>query len=63
VRGLPTKAAKLWAAGGGEEAVVLWLCEGAHGAVDVTSKKCEDCQIKQPTFGLPAEGKSRWCWL
>jgi hypothetical protein len=26
--------AKLWAAGGGEEAVVLWLREGARGGGD-----------------------------
>jgi hypothetical protein len=32
VRGLPAKAAKVWAASGGEDAVrVLWLCEGARG--------------------------------
>ena len=24
-------------------------------------KKCEDCQLKRPSFGLLAEGKSRWC--
>jgi hypothetical protein len=29
--------------------------------VDVKQKKCEDCKVKQPKFGLPAEGKSRWC--
>jgi hypothetical protein len=23
---------------------------------------CEDCQLKRPTFGLPAEGKVRWCF-
>jgi hypothetical protein len=28
VRGLRPEGAKLWAAGGGEEAVVLWLREG-----------------------------------
>ena len=27
----------------------------------VSRKKCEDCQLKQPSFGLPAEGKKRWC--
>ena len=27
-----------------------------------SSKKCEDCGLKQPTFGLPAEGgRKRWC--
>jgi hypothetical protein len=24
-------------------------------------KKCEGCGLKQPNFGLPAEGKKRWC--
>ena len=24
-------------------------------------KMCEDCSMKQPSFGLPAEGKVRWC--
>jgi hypothetical protein len=31
VRGLRPEAAKLWAAGGGEEAVVRWLREGSRG--------------------------------
>ena len=31
VRGLRPKAAKLWAADGGEETVVRWLREGARG--------------------------------
>jgi hypothetical protein len=47
---------------GGEEALVLWLREGARGgagAVGVKAKRCEGCQLKQPTFGLPAEGKKR----
>ena len=22
---------------------------------------CEGCQLKMPSFGLPAEGKERWC--
>ena len=26
-----------------------------------TQRKCEGCQLKQPNFGLPAEGKVRWC--
>jgi hypothetical protein len=29
--------------------------------VDLNSKKCEDCSLKLPSFGLPAEGKKRWC--
>jgi hypothetical protein len=29
--------------------------------VDVVNKKCESCQLKLPSFGLPAEGKARWC--
>jgi hypothetical protein len=34
-----------------------------QGAVDgdINTKKCEDCQLKAPSFGLPAEGKARWC--
>ena len=24
-------------------------------------KRCEDCKLKQLSFGLPAEGKARWC--
>ena len=28
---------------------------------DLASKKCEGCQLKHPSFGLPAEGKKRWC--
>ena len=23
--------------------------------------KCEDCSLTRPGFGLPAEGKRRWC--
>jgi hypothetical protein len=23
--------------------------------------KCEDCQLKKPSFGLPVEGRRRWC--
>ena len=29
--------------------------------MDVGKKKCEGCGLKQPNFGLPAEGKKRWC--
>jgi hypothetical protein len=29
--------------------------------VNIGSKKCEGCGLKQPSFGLPAEGKKRWC--
>ena len=24
-------------------------------------KRCEDCALKVPNFGLPAEGRKRWC--
>ena len=41
--------------------MVLWLREGPRGAVNVVTKKCEGCGLKQPHFGLPAEGKKRWC--
>ena len=29
--------------------------------MDVHTKKCEACGLKQPSFGLPGEGKKRWC--
>jgi hypothetical protein len=30
--------------------------------VDGSNKKCEDCQLKYPSFGLPGEAKkNRWC--
>jgi hypothetical protein len=30
--------------------------------VNLIHKKCEGCGLKQPNFGLPAEGKKRrWC--
>ena len=31
------------------------------GTEDLLSKKCEGCGLKAPTFGLPMEGKKRWC--
>ena len=31
------------------------------GVVTFSSKKCEDCKLKQSNFGLPAEGTKRWC--
>jgi hypothetical protein len=32
----------------------------AHaGAADLVSKKCEGCGLKQPSLGLPAEGRKR----
>ena len=24
-------------------------------------RMCEDCALTQPRFGLPAEGRERWC--
>ena len=24
-------------------------------------KMCEDCGLKQPSYGLPSDGKKRWC--
>jgi hypothetical protein len=32
------------------------------GAEDLKHKKCEDCQLKRSSYGLPSEGKKRWCW-
>jgi hypothetical protein len=37
-------------------------CAGDHeGAIDIVSKKCEDCKEKLPTFGRVEDGKRRWC--
>ena len=33
----------------------------AAGAVSLVSKQCE-CGKAQPNFGLPDEGKRRWCF-
>ena len=27
----------------------------------LVTRKCESCQVKQPNYGMPAEGKARWC--
>ena len=30
--------------------------------MDVVTKKCDGCQLKVPSYGLPSEGKkNRWC--
>ena len=29
--------------------------------MSISKRKCEGCQLKQANFGLPAEGKRRWC--
>ena len=34
---------------------------GAKDFKNERRKMCEDCQLKNPSFGLPAEGKRRWC--
>jgi hypothetical protein len=34
---------------------------GARRAVDVRSKMCEDCGVKQPSFGLLSERTKPWC--
>eukprot|EP01052_Picozoa_sp_SAG31_P056320 SAG31_NODE_16058_length_725_cov_0.746006_1_plen_73_part_01 len=26
-----------------------------------TDNKCEDCKLKKPSFGMPEDGKMRWC--
>jgi hypothetical protein len=31
------------------------------GAVNVLNKKCEDCGLIVAGFGLPSDGKKRWC--
>ena len=44
-----------------------WCAEHAKGRadlVDIRSKKCEDCEVKEPSFGLAGadgKGKKRWC--
>ena len=52
--GFPAQGKARWCTG----------CAKAHtGAVNVVNKKCEDCQLKLPSFGLPRVGKNtkRWC--
>ena len=40
-------------------------CSKDHAGAQSTQKKhkkCEDCGLKQPSYGLPSEqGKKRWC--
>ena len=46
-----------------DDGKILWCgaCAPA-GSVDMVSKKCEDCGLRQPSFGLASEGKKkRWC--
>ena len=33
----------------------------AAGAQNIATKCCEDCALKVAKFGLPAEGRRRWC--
>ena len=38
--------------------------KGRAGLADVRSKKCEDCEAKEPSYGLAGadgKGKKRWC--
>ena len=56
------QAAAAWAAKKEAEAVKAQLQDRQHpGAVDVVNKKCEDCRLKHPGFGLVGENKRRWC--
>ena len=32
-----------------------------HAEIAARRQRCEDCQLKRPSFGLPAEGRTRWC--
>jgi hypothetical protein len=34
---------------------------GGRSRLPPWRKKCEDCGLKQPGYGLAAEGKTRWC--
>ena len=56
----PGPAAVMRALGPEPARAPQWTVDGP-GAVDWSGKKCEGCQLKRPTFGLPAEGKARWC--
>ena len=31
------------------------------GSVDLVNKPCEDCKTKSRAWGLPSEGRKRWC--
>ena len=35
--------------------------KGHPGSVSFDNRKCEDCKLLIPSFGLPSEGKPRWC--
>ena len=51
--GLPCEWRRRWCA----------ACAKVHaGARDLTSKLCEDCGLKQPSYAHPADGlRRRWC--
>ena len=52
--GLPAEGKRRWCSG---------CAKGHVEAVYVSKKKCEDCQLKLPSFGLPGDGKKRrWCF-
>jgi hypothetical protein len=55
----------LWVIGqnfGQKSQIVRGLREGARGGGgQEVHKKCEGCRLKQPSFGLPSEGMTRWC--
>lgn len=39
----------------------LTAAVGAALHRSATNRACEDCGVKQPSFGLPSERKARWC--
>jgi hypothetical protein len=52
-------------AGAGAEAEAVFGAKGHAGAENLVARKCEDCQLKRPSHGLPSEGvtpgTARWC--
>ena len=41
--------------------MVRRLRAGPRGGGNLSNKKCEGCELKAASFGLPTERKKRWC--